>query len=100
MNSMFSWIGIDSLELLDLSNFDTSNVRSMNGMFLNARSLRYLNLSNFDTSNVVDINHMFSHLRLRELTLGANFHFVDYGGGMQIYQKFQSLLSLQACGKI
>ena len=44
---------------LDLSNFDTSKVTDMHGMFFNMFYLTTLNLSNFDTSNVMDMNSMF-----------------------------------------
>ena len=44
---------------IDLSNFDTSNVTSMNGMFQGCSLLSSLNLSNFDTSNVTYMYSMF-----------------------------------------
>ena len=50
-----------SLESLDLSNFDTSNVTSMNYMFSYCFSLSGLDLSSFDTSNVTDMSWMFSY---------------------------------------
>lgn len=45
---------------LDLSNFDTSHVKNMTGMFSECRQLQSLDISNFDTSNVTDMNHMFT----------------------------------------
>ena len=48
-----------SLEQLDLSNFDTSNVTDMRWMFYGCSSLRELNIYNFDTSNVEDQRWMF-----------------------------------------
>ena len=48
-----------SLESLDLSSFDTSNVTSMGGMFRECSSLSSLDLSSFDTSNVTYMSHMF-----------------------------------------
>ena len=47
---------------LDLSNFDTSNVTDMNGMFQGMSNLTTLNLSNFDTSKVTNMESMFSHM--------------------------------------
>ena len=44
---------------LDLSNFDTSHVTNMRGMFNGMRNLTTLNLSNFDTSKVTDMQYMF-----------------------------------------
>ena len=48
-----------SLESLDLSNFDTSNVTKMNSMFRECSSLLSLNLSNFVTSNITAMDSMF-----------------------------------------
>ena len=76
----------ENLENLDLSNFDTSNVTDMSGlfggciklksikglngfntnrvksmmqMFQQCNKLEYLDLSNFDTSSVIDMRFMF-----------------------------------------
>ena len=46
---------------IDLSNFDTSNVKSMQGMFYGCSSLTSLNLTNFDTSNVINMDAMFQY---------------------------------------
>ena len=48
-----------SLESLDVSNFDTSNVTLMNHMFGQCSKLKSLDLSNFDTSKVTDMMYMF-----------------------------------------
>ena len=65
MSGMFS--GCSSLTSLDLSSFNTSNVkyfgyggRSDNGMFANCLSLTLLDLSSFNTSQVTDMNSMFN----------------------------------------
>ena len=50
-----------SLTSLDLSNFNTSKVTNMYGMFWSCSSLTTLYLSNFDTSKVTDINTMFRY---------------------------------------
>ena len=44
---------------IDLSNFNTSNVKNMQNMFHECSSLTSLNLSNFDTSKVKDMSRMF-----------------------------------------
>ena len=46
---------------IDLSNFDTSNVKSMQGMFFGCSSLTSLNLTNFDISNVINMDAMFQY---------------------------------------
>ncbi|MDN3202352.1 BspA family leucine-rich repeat surface protein [Enterococcus faecalis] len=57
MNSMFGACG--GLTTLNVSNFDTSNVTNMSNMFAGCNGLTTLNVSNFDTSNVTDMNSMF-----------------------------------------
>ena len=56
-----SWMfcGCSSLTSLNLSNFNTTNVKSMNGMFYNYYCLTSLNLSNFNTNNVKSMSCMF-----------------------------------------
>ena len=49
-----------SLTNIDLSNFNTNNVKYMNGMFFWCSSLKNINLSNFNTNIVKDMSRMFS----------------------------------------
>jgi surface protein len=51
--------GCSSLTSLDLSNWNTSNLTDMCSMFANCSSLIELDLSNFDTSKVEDMKIMF-----------------------------------------
>ena len=46
---------------IDLSNFDTSQVTDMSGMFTKMSNLTTLDLSNFDTSKVTNMSYMFSY---------------------------------------
>lgn len=46
-------------KILDLSNFDTKNVKTMNSMFRTCPYLTTLDLSNFNTSNVTTMDSMF-----------------------------------------
>ena len=48
-----------SLISLDLSDFSTSLVTSMDAMFYNCSSLFYLDLSNFNTSSTTILNNIF-----------------------------------------
>ena len=69
--SMFYWMS--NLTSLDLSNFDTSKVTNMQGVFEHMRNLTALNLSNFNTSKVTDMNSMFHDMfKLTSLDL-SNF---------------------------
>ncbi|EOL9681485.1 BspA family leucine-rich repeat surface protein, partial [Listeria innocua] len=64
MSGMFYGTGIDSL---DLSSFNTSQVTDMSSMFY-LSNLKQVNLANFDTSQVTDMGSMFSR---------ANFTSID-----------------------
>ncbi|WP_375152656.1 BspA family leucine-rich repeat surface protein [Enterococcus mundtii] len=44
---------------LDVSQWDTSQVTSMNGMFQNSRELKELDVSNWNTSKVTSMSLMF-----------------------------------------
>ena len=57
MNSMFS--GCSSLESVNFGNFDTTSSKNMISMFKNCQSLTSLNLSNFNTTQVINLNSMF-----------------------------------------
>ena len=57
-NYMFSYC--KSLININLSSFNTQNVKDMSGMFYNCLSLTNINISNFNTQNVTDMSDMFS----------------------------------------
>ena len=50
---------LDNIEIIDILNFDSSNVKSMKWMFFRCDSLKSLNLSRFNTSSVTDMTEMF-----------------------------------------
>ena len=53
--------GCSGLTSLNLSNFDTSNVKDMRYVFRNCTALTSLDLSNFNTSNVTSMYGMFGY---------------------------------------
>ena len=58
MSYMFS--GCNSLEYLDLTNFDTSNVEYMEGMFCGCLQLKEIKgINNFNTSQIKNMSYMF-----------------------------------------
>ena len=64
--------GFGALEQVDLSRFDTSQVKNMGRMFACCFNLTKLDLSGFDTSEVTDFHGMFDHCeRLETLDLNA-----------------------------
>ena len=72
LNNMFS--SCSSLTSLDLSNFDTTNVKYMYSMFNTCSSLTTLDLSSFNTTNVTDMGYMFNGCsKLSNLTLGTDW---------------------------
>ena len=60
MSYMFSYCS--SLTSLNLSNFNTNNVKNMSAMFIGCSSLTSLNLSNFNTNNVKNMRGIFDGL--------------------------------------
>ena len=61
MGLMFSYL--KNLTQLDLSNFNTSNVTNMWAMFWGSEKIENLDLSNFDTSKVTTMDRMFSNMK-------------------------------------
>lgn len=71
-NSMYhSFADCSKLTSIDLSNFDTSNVKNMEGMFLNCLNLKTIAFGdNFKTNNVTNMSYMFCYCdSLTELNL-------------------------------
>ena len=52
--------GCSSLQSINLSSFNTTNVKDMNHMFSGFSSLQSINLSSFYTTNVKDMWSMFN----------------------------------------
>ena len=72
MQGMFR--GMSNLTSLNLSNFDTSKVTNMAAMFYTTSNLTTLNLSSFNTSQVTNMGYMFYDMRnLTSLDL-SNFN--------------------------
>lgn len=82
-----------NVKKLDLSHFDTSNVKSMRGMFLSCISLESINLSSFNTLKVKDMGDMFgSCISLESLDLSSfNTSNVEKMDGMFMYCHPKSL---------
>lgn len=58
---MFSYSS--NLTILDLNNFNTSNVTDMGWMFIGCSLLIELDISNFTFNSVTDNSHIFDHMR-------------------------------------
>ena len=60
INCCFMFSCCKNIIEIDLSNFDTSKVVNMSGMFYECESLEHLSgISKWDTSNVIDMSYMF-----------------------------------------
>ena len=58
-NTMCMFARCSSLESIDLSSFNTTNVKDMSYMFNGCSSLKSIDLSSFNTTNVKDMSFMF-----------------------------------------
>ena len=62
-----------SLENLDLSSFNTENVKNMSHMFDSYRLLNTLNLYNFNSKKVKDMSYMFLECKFLTYLNISNF---------------------------
>ena len=69
IDSSYLFFYFPNLELIDLTNFDTTNVTNMSYMFMNAggasQTFSIVGLDDFDTSSVINMENMFC-------TVGSN----------------------------
>lgn len=69
-NMYGTFASIDSLNYIDLSNFNTKLVTNMSNMFSYCKGLKQLDVSHFDTQNVKDMSVMFNYCEyIKELDL-------------------------------
>ncbi|WP_294762456.1 MucBP domain-containing protein [uncultured Lactobacillus sp.] len=92
MNQMFN--SCESLEHLDLSNFNTAKVTAMNSMFAGCYKLSNVDLHSFDTSKVTDMCFMFfGCTSLTSLDL-SNFNTAKVTAMYSMFGNTNSLTSL------
>ena len=101
-NMSMLFFGLNSLEELDLSMFDTSNVTDMSNMFAGdlseylslGSSLKKIDLSSFDTSKVTRMSGMFAGCtKLKELDL-SNFDTSNVTDMRAMFYRCSSLMFL------
>lgn len=82
MNGMFN--DCKALTSIDLSKFNTGYITDMKGMFSNCEALTSIDLSNFNTANATDMSYMFSGCKaLTSLNLSSfNTEYVKDMRGM------------------
>ena len=89
MGRMFFWR--DNLDVIDLSNFDTSNVTSMNRLFDGCYYLYSINLAGFNTSKVTNMGSMFYNCQ--SLTW-INLHSFDTSNVSIMWEMFYNCYDL------
>ena len=71
----FMFWNCKNLSSLDLTNFNTTKVEDMSGMFSSCQKLSSLTLSeSFNTANVTDMSNMFSYCNMLEKLNLSNFN--------------------------
>ncbi|GGG38011.1 LPXTG-motif cell wall anchor domain-containing protein [Lactobacillus apis] len=83
------------LPSLDLSKFNTANVTNMAGLFSKCYSLTKLDLSSFDTRNVTDMSHLVSVCdNLTDITFGNNFKTTNVTNMNSMFYHLQKMIEL------
>ena len=79
-NTSFMFFNCSSLESIDLSSFNSSEVNNMCYMFYNCKSLKSIDLTSFNTKNVTNMSSMFcecSSLKSIDLTSFNTDNIID-----------------------
>ena len=92
MNSMFS--NCSQLTQLDVSNWNTSNVTDMSILFNNCSSLTSLDVSNWDTSNVTIMTNVFNNCSALTSLDVSNWDTSNVTDMVNMFRSCQSLTSL------
>ena len=93
MSGMF--YNCSNLTELDLSKFDTKNVKYMNNMFEGCSSLISLDLKNFNTSEVTDITNLFKgcfSLEFIDLSGFKTHSLKEYSGAFNNISEFGKII--------
>lgn len=89
----FMFLGCDRLETLDLSNFNTINLKSARQMISFCDKLKTVDASNFDTRNLSDFTSMFCNCD--ELTtLYANIDFSKAYNNLNLFHSDYNLTNI------
>ena len=89
MSGMFS--KCKSINSLNLSNFDTSKVKTMSNMFSECSSLTSIDLSNFETSQVNIMDNMLYHCSLINVLDLSNFNLTNVNSYINMFKECQNL---------
>ncbi len=93
MSSLFRWC--ENLTTITFTgSFDTSNVTDMGSMFNNCKALTSVDLSKFNTPNLKYMNSMFSYSAIREVDL-STFTFDKVENMSYMFQSCSGLTSVK-----
>ncbi len=84
-----------ALEKLDLSSFNTENVKNMSNMFRNLRKVKSIDLSSFNTSNVESFRCTFYYMTGLESLDLSNFDFSSDTSLCYTFYYMESLKSIK-----
>ena len=93
-NTSFMFYNCSSLESIDLSSFNTINIKSMSYMFSLCSSLKSIDLSSFNTFNVNNMSYMFSACSsLKSIDL-SSFNTINVNNMSYMFSVCSSLKSI------
>ena len=87
--------GLNNIIEIDLSNFDSSNVKSMAYMFQNCYQLKKIKFGNMDTSNVENMEYLFDGCNKLESLDISNFDTSSVKKMRYMFSRLHSLKSLK-----
>ena len=95
MSQMF--VGCNKLQLIDVSNWDTSNVENMMSVFALCSNLTEIDVSSWNTSKVTNMSFLFANCTsLKSLDL-KNFNTSNVTDMKHMFRSCSSLTSLNLC---
>ena len=92
MENMFNYC--NDLEKINFINFETSQVTNMKGMFLGCKKIKSLDLSNFQTSSVETMRNMFTACEGLEYLNVGNFDTSSVNDMVEMFCNCQNLESI------
>ena len=83
-----------SLQSIDLSSFNTTNVKDMSLMFYKCSSLQLINLSSFNTTNVKNMHGMFYKCSSLQSIDSSSFNTINVKNMREMFSGCSSLRSI------
>ena len=90
-NMRYMFAGCSSLQSINLSSFNTTNVKDMSNMFAECSSLQSIDLSSFNTSNVKNMSGMFNRCSSLQSINLSSFNTTNVENMSGMFSKCSSL---------